>query len=44
VTVELYSMRFGLPAEAKSLVAGRPHNAIPQYAPDSTITRSHVKL
>jgi len=44
VTVELYSMRFGLPAEAKSLVAARPHNAIPQYAPDSTITRSHVKL
>jgi hypothetical protein len=44
VTVELYSTRFGLPPQAAPLVAARPHNAIPQYAPDSTITRSHVKL
>ena len=44
VTVELYSTRFGLPPQAASLVDARPHNAIPQYAPDSTITRSHVKL
>jgi len=44
VTVELYSTRVGLPSEAARLVAARPRNAIPQYAPDSTITRSHVKL
>ena len=43
-TAELYSTRFGLPPEAAPLVAARPRNAIPQYAPDSTITRSHVKL
>jgi hypothetical protein len=44
ITVELYSTRFGLPLEAAPLIAARPRNAIPQYAPDSTITRSHVKL
>ena len=45
VTVELYSTRFGLPPQAGPLLASRPpRNAIPQYAPDSTITRSHVKL
>lgn len=44
VTVELYSTRFGLPPQAAPLIAARPRNAIPQYAPDSTITRSHVKL
>ena len=44
VTVELYSTRFGLPRQAAPLVAARPRNAIPQYAPDSTITRSHAKL
>ena len=44
VTVELYSTRFGLPRQAAPLVAARPRNAIPQYAPDSTVTRSHVKL
>jgi hypothetical protein len=44
VTVELYSTRFGLPPQAAPLVAARPRNAIPQYAPDSTITRSHMKL
>ena len=44
VTVELYSTRFGLPPQGSPLVAARPHDAIPQYAPDSTITRSHVKL
>jgi len=44
VTVELYSTRFSLPPQAAPLVAARPRNAIPQYAPDSTITRSHVKL
>ena len=43
-TAELYSTRFGLPPQAASLVAARPRDAIPQYAPDSTITRSHVKL
>ena len=44
ITVELYSTRFGLPPQGTPLVAARPRNAIPQYAPDSTITRSHVKL
>jgi len=44
VTAELYSTRFGLPPEAAPLIAARPRNAIPQYAPDSTITRSHEKL
>jgi len=44
VTVEIYSTRFGLPRQAAPLVAARPRNAIPQYAPDSTITRSNAKL
>jgi len=44
VTVELYSTRFGLPLQAAPLLRARPPNAIPQYAPDSTITRSHAKL
>jgi hypothetical protein len=44
VKVELYSTRFALPPQAAPLVAARPRSAIPQYAPDSTITRSHVKL
>jgi hypothetical protein len=44
MTVELFSTRFGLPAQGAALVAARPHDAIPQYAPDSTITRSQVKL
>jgi hypothetical protein len=44
VTVELFSTRFGLPQQAASLVEARPRNAIPQYAPDSTITRIHMKL
>jgi len=43
-TAELYSTRFGLPPQAASLVAALPRNSIRQYAPDSTITRSHVKL
>ena len=41
---ELFSTRFALPAEARELVAARPRNAIPQYAPDSTVTMTHVKL
>ena len=44
ITVELYSTHFGLPPQAAPLLAARPRDAIPQYAPDSTITRSHVKL
>jgi len=44
ITVELYSTRFALPRLAAPLVAARPRNAIPQYAPDSTITRSDAKL
>jgi hypothetical protein len=44
VTAELFSTRFGLPSQGATLVAARPRDAIPQYAPDSTITRSQVKL
>ncbi|MES2326645.1 MAG: M28 family peptidase [Pseudomonadota bacterium] len=44
ITLELYSIRFGLPPQGAPLVAARPRNAIPQYAPDSTITRNQVKL
>jgi hypothetical protein len=44
MTAELYSTRFGLPQHGARLIAARPRNAIPQYAPDSTITRSLVKL
>ena len=44
VAAELFSTRFGVPPQGAPLIAARPHNAIPQYAPDSTITRSLVKL
>ena len=44
VEVELFSTRFGLPTEARPLVAARPRNAIPQYAPNSTITMSRIRL
>ncbi|WP_407828862.1 M20/M25/M40 family metallo-hydrolase [Sphingomonas sp.] len=44
VTAELFSTRFGLPSQGAALAAARPRDAIPQYAPDSTITRSQVKL
>jgi hypothetical protein len=44
VQAELFSTSFGLPAEARPLIAARPRNAIPQYAPDQTITRSTVRL
>lgn len=43
-TAELFSTRFGLPPQGAPLAAARPRNAIPQYAPDSTITRTLVKL
>jgi hypothetical protein len=36
--------RFGLPSAAAPLVAARPRNARPQYAPDETITLSQVWL
>lgn len=44
VEAELFSTRFALPPEARPLVEGRPRDAIPQYAPDQTITRSVVRL
>ena len=44
LTAEIYSIRVGLPPQGAPLVAARPRDAIPQYAPDSTITRSEVKL
>jgi len=44
IEAELFSYRFSLPAEGRSLTAARPKNAIPQYAPDSTITMTRVRL
>ena len=44
VQAELFSTRFGLPPEGRALVAARPQNAIPQYAPDQVITMSRVRL
>ncbi|MEP6983153.1 MAG: M20/M25/M40 family metallo-hydrolase [Sphingomicrobium sp.] len=44
VTAEIFATRFSLPPQGAPLVAARPHDAVPQYAPDSTITRSQVKL
>jgi hypothetical protein len=44
VEAELLSYRFGLPAEGQPLQAARPRDAIPQYAPDSTIALNRIKL
>ena len=44
VEAELFSTRFGLPAEGRMLQAARPANAIPQYAPDQTVTMSRLKV
>ena len=44
VEAELFSTKFGLPPQGQPLIAARPKNAIPQYAPDSTITMSRIKL
>jgi hypothetical protein len=44
VIAELFSTRFGLPPEGRPWVEGRPPNAIPQYAPDQTITMTHFRL
>lgn len=44
IQAELFSTRFALPPQGGALVAARPKDAIPQYAPDSTITMTHVKL
>lgn len=44
VEAEIFSTALGLPGEARPLIEARPHDAIPQYAPDQTITRSSVKL
>jgi hypothetical protein len=44
IQAELFSYRFALPADGRSLAAARPKNAIPQYAPDSTITMTRVRL
>jgi hypothetical protein len=41
---EVLSYRFSLPPEGARLAAARPKNAIPQYAPDSTITMTRVRL
>ena len=44
VVAELFSARFGLPAQGRALVAARPANAIPQYSPDQTITLTRIRL
>jgi len=44
ITAELFATRFGLPAQGRQFQAARPANAQPQYAPDSTITRSTIRL
>ncbi|WP_156029998.1 M28 family peptidase [Sphingomonas sp. URHD0057] len=44
VEAELFSTRFGLPPEGQALIAARPANAMPQYAPDQTITMTRIKL
>jgi hypothetical protein len=44
VEAELFSTRFGLPPQGQALQAARPKNAIPQYAPDQTITMSRIRL
>jgi hypothetical protein len=44
VDAEIFTTSFGLPVEARPLIAARPANAIPQYAPDQTITRTIVKF
>jgi hypothetical protein len=44
VDAEMLSTRFGLPPQGEPLAAARPKNAIPQYAPDSTITMSRIRL
>jgi hypothetical protein len=44
VTAELFSTRFGLPPQGQPLAAARPKTAIPQYAPDQTITMTHIRL
>jgi hypothetical protein len=44
VKAELISYRFSLPPEGRPLEAARPRNAIPQYAPDSTIALNRIRL
>lgn len=44
VEAELFSYQFHLLPQAKVLVAARPKDAVPQYAPDSVITLSRAKL
>jgi hypothetical protein len=44
VIAELFSTRFALPPDGAPLVAARPSDAIPQYAPDETITMARIRL
>jgi hypothetical protein len=44
LSLTLVGIRFGLPAAAASLVAARPANAQPQYAPDSSLAIDRVRL
>jgi hypothetical protein len=44
IEAELFSYKFALPPEGSGLEAKRPKNAIPQYAPDSTITMTRLRL
>jgi hypothetical protein len=44
VTAEIFATTFGLPPEGRKLQTARPANAIPQYAPDQSITRSEFRF
>lgn len=44
IKAELFSYQFHLPPQGKELEKARPSKAIPQYAPDSTITMSSARL
>jgi hypothetical protein len=44
IQAELFSYRFSLPPEGRSLVKARPENAIPQYSPDETVTMKRARL
>ena len=44
VEFTLAGSRRGLPEVARPLLSDRPRNARPQYAPDSTLTVSRIRL
>lgn len=44
VTAEIFATHFGLPPQGQRFEAARPANAIPQYTPDQSITRSVIRF